>query len=132
MTSPNPWFRVYLDRLIVMDEVQALSVREAAKLLGVAPSTIWRRRQRMPIEADDDGMVRIPLTVGADGRRRPSRRIPPIERNLRILQLRQQGRSIRAIADEVGCAASTVHKLLSRIPDEDERQSVINALSRIV
>ncbi len=106
-----------LDRLLREDSIQALSVREAAKLLGVAPSTVWRRRQRQQLEADEHGVVYIRKTYGADGRWRPGRRIPQVDRTLAILRLRHQGESMHAIADEVGCSASTVHHTLSRIPE---------------
>ena len=131
MTPLGYPYRLPLHRLLQEDAVASLSVREAAKLLGVAPSTVQRHRQRMPLQPDDDGMVHVPLTYGADGRWRPGRRIPNPGRTLRVLQLRQQGASIRVIACTLRCSPSTVHRTLARIPEE-ERTSIIDVLSRVL
>lgn len=53
--------------------------------------------------------------LGLDGKWRPNRRCEHgSQRDRQIVLLRSGGKSIRAIAAEVGCSAGTVHRVLSR------------------
>lgn len=52
--------------------------------------------------------------TGSDGKRRLARRTDTTGRDDQIIRLRNQGRSQRAIAAEVGCAQFTVAAVLKR------------------
>jgi DNA-binding NarL/FixJ family response regulator len=62
--------------------------------------------------------VRKPKTVvGLDGRRHPSHPLSDSERSKRtkaILKLRGQGKSVRAIAAELGLSVGTVHRTVQK------------------
>jgi hypothetical protein len=93
-----------------------LSVRAAAELRGVSPSTVQRDRQRADdYQPADDGTIPVRRLVGRDGKHRPSRRFDTTARDLRILALRRIGWSVREIAGEVGCSVGTVHRVIGRM-----------------
>jgi DNA-binding NarL/FixJ family response regulator len=55
------------------------------------------------------------MLVGMDGRRHPSRPLTESEHSTRteaILTLRSQGKSVRAIAAELGLSVGTVHRTI--------------------
>jgi DNA-directed RNA polymerase specialized sigma24 family protein len=89
-----------------------LSIRSAADILGLSPSTVARRRQRQDTADAGDGMAPFRRLLGRDGKHRPSRRFDTTARDLRILALRHIGWSVRAIAGEVGCSVGTVHRVI--------------------
>lgn len=91
------------------------SIRAIAAAKGVSPSTVHRQRQRRDdYQPDDDGLVTVGMVQGLDGKLRPSRQIDTTERDKRIRRLHRDGRSMRAIASEVGCSVGTVHRVISK------------------
>jgi DNA-binding NarL/FixJ family response regulator len=52
--------------------------------------------------------------LGLDGKWRPNRRFDTTQRDIEIVLLRSGGKSIRAIAREIGCSVGTVHRVLSQ------------------
>jgi DNA-binding NarL/FixJ family response regulator len=52
--------------------------------------------------------------LGLDGKWRPNRRFDTTRRDRRIVLIRSTGKSMRAIAAEIGCSVGTVHRVLSR------------------
>ena len=76
-----------------------LSVRRAAEVLHVDPSTIQRRRAR------EEHIPRRALDSTARA-----------ERDLAILTMRAAGESIRTIAAELGCSIGTVHRAIKLHP----------------
>lgn len=92
-----------------------LSIRALAATLGVSPATVHRdRRGADAVTTDEDGSLLIPMTLGIDGRLRPTVRYDTSGRDRLIRQLRHDGKSIRVIAQEVGCSVGTVHRVLAR------------------
>jgi DNA-binding NarL/FixJ family response regulator len=64
-------------------------------------------------------MTEIPpgMVLGLDGRHHPRNPLSKSERNTRteaILRLRSQGKSIRAIAAELGLSVGTVHRTIQQ------------------
>lgn len=91
------------------------SIRAVASAKGVAPATVHRRRQRRnAYQPDSDGMVTVDMTKGLDGKLRPSRQVDTTDRDKRIRKLHQEGRTMRAIAAEIGCSVGTVHRVISK------------------
>jgi DNA-binding NarL/FixJ family response regulator len=59
----------------------------------------------------------IPKITGLDGRQHPGRALTESERSERtaaILKLRSQGKSVRAIAAELGLTVGTVHRTVQK------------------
>lgn len=52
--------------------------------------------------------------LGEDGRVRPARRYDTTVRDQLIVEMRGQGKSLRAIADAAVCSTGTVHRVLAR------------------
>jgi transposase len=89
---------------------EGMSLRAMSAVLGVSPSTVLRTLH----EQSDLGGGRFVLgtTVGLDGKTRPDRWCDTSERDSRIKQLREGGKSVREIAREVGCSVGTVHRVM--------------------
>lgn len=91
-----------------------LSLRALASILGVSPSTVHRDRAGVDqVTTDEDGSLLIPMTRGLDNKLRPTVRYDTSGRDRLIRQLRAEGKTIRAIASEVGCSVGTVHRVVS-------------------
>ena len=101
-----------IDDLPESDYRPVKSIRGIAKMLGMSPSTVMSVMREQPGYHDDE--FPIERRLGLDGKVRPSRRVDTTERDARIRELRDDGQSIRAIADEVRCSVGTVHRVLSR------------------
>jgi DNA-binding NarL/FixJ family response regulator len=54
------------------------------------------------------------MTIGLDGKLRPAQRLDTTKRDKKIMKLRAQGKSVRAIAAEVGCSVGTVHRIIRK------------------
>jgi DNA-binding NarL/FixJ family response regulator len=57
------------------------------------------------------------MVVGLDGRNHPAHPLTELERSERteaILKLRKQGKSVRAIAAELGLSVGTVHRTVQK------------------
>lgn len=80
-----------------------LSIRVIARLTGVSPSTAMRGNTDREVG----------WSTGLDGRVRPNRRLDTTERDKRIAKLYAAGKSMRAIAAQVGCSVGTVHRVVS-------------------
>ncbi|WP_164202372.1 hypothetical protein [[Micrococcus luteus] ATCC 49442] len=82
--------------------LDTMSTRGAAKMFGVSHSTIARK-------------VRKPAYVeGYDGKKRLNQKIAglPEVRNVLILELHAEGRSVRNIAAAVRCSVGTAHRVI--------------------
>ena len=92
-----------------------MSYRAMAPVFGVSASTIYRiaRLAVAPVTVKD-GRLQVPVAKGLDGRMRPAVRYDTTGRDARIMELREDGLTIRAIAAEVGCSVGTVHRVISR------------------
>ena len=126
MTAPTT--DVDLVQLLQLDTVERMtdqpdypdyrpvqSVRGVAKMVGLSPTTVMKAlRERPGYDGDEDGNIVIDRRLGLDGKVRPSRRFDTTDRDARIRELRADGKSMRAIADEVRCSVGTVHRVLSR------------------
>jgi transposase len=92
-----------------------MSVRQLAALFNVSPSTVQRdaaafRRSR--VSRNEDGSLQVPMTMGVDGKLRPSVHYDTSGRDALIRSLRARQKTIREIAEEVGCSVGTVHRIL--------------------
>jgi IS30 family transposase len=98
------------DVIRVLHRDAKMSIRTIAPIVGASPSTVMQILH----EQSDLGGGRFVLgtTVGLDGRARPDRRYDTSERDRRIEQLREAGKSVREVAREVGCSVGTVHRVL--------------------
>ena len=90
-----------------------MSLRAMAPVVRASPSTVRRAAKRAIFYADD-GSLQVPMVRGLDRRLRPGVRYDTSGRDVLIRQLRTEGKSIRAIAAEVGVSAGTVHRVVSR------------------
>jgi DNA-binding NarL/FixJ family response regulator len=52
--------------------------------------------------------------LGLDGKIRPNRRFDTTHRDRKIVLLRSSGKSLRAVAAEIGCSVGTVHRVLGQ------------------
>jgi transposase len=91
---------------------RVMSIRAAADVLGVSPTTVLRARHRRDAADAPDGMAPFRRLVGNDGKQRPNRRFDTTARDARIRERAGAGLSVRAIAAEVGCSVGTVHRVL--------------------
>jgi hypothetical protein len=80
-----------------------------ATAMNLSPTTILRL---LHAEDGDDGTITYQMVTGLDGKVRPSRRFNTADRDRQIRVLRRTGKSIRAIAADVGCSVGTVHRVL--------------------
>jgi DNA-binding transcriptional regulator YhcF (GntR family) len=110
--------RMWLIRRALVDEyAQLMSVRRAAQTLDLSPTTVQRARAHAAdYQTAEDGTITVGRTIGLDGKLRPSRRFDTTARDNRIRELGAGGRSVRAIAAEVGCSVGTVHRVLKTAP----------------
>lgn len=92
-----------------------MSIRVAAKIAGVSPSTIQRDLTARN-QPDTDGMIRLGWTMGLDGKVRPDRRFDTSDRDAQIVEMHNDGKSIRQIATALGCSVGTVHRIISKVP----------------
>lgn len=92
------------------------SIRSIAKIAGVSPATVLRdlRANDPNYDGDQEGAIEVGKAVGLDGRIRPSRRYDTTERDARIRALREEGKLIRTIAEEVGVSIGTVHRVIKQ------------------
>jgi transposase len=97
-------------KIFILLRAEGLSLRALAKVYGRSAATMGRIEQRLNAP-DKDGRVAVFDCTGLDRKVRPSRRLDTRDR--RIHTLRASGKSIRAIAAEVGCSVGTVHRVLS-------------------
>lgn len=91
-----------------------LSMRQTAALMGMSVSTVMRKTHAAN-PPDENGRIRVGMHRGADGKLRPGRRFDTTDRDAEIGGLHTAGRSMRAIASEVGCSVGTVHRVVSRL-----------------
>ena len=91
-----------------------MSLRAIGRIVSLSASTVHRdvSASRGDLETDDDGNLLVPLTMGLDGKVRPSRRLDTRGRDALIVQMRADGDSVRAIAAAVGCSVGTVHRVI--------------------
>ena len=90
-----------------------MSLRTMASVVRASPSTVRRAAKRAIFYADD-GSPQVPMVRGLDGRLRPGVRYDTSGRDVLIRQFRAEGKSLRAIAAEVGVSVGTVHRVVSR------------------
>jgi hypothetical protein len=107
-----------VDLLVPVKEMHdaGMSVRAIASAtyaLGVpaSPTTVLKILHHLN-PPNDQGMIRASVGFGLDGKTRLNRRVDTTERDTRIRDLRSGGKSMRAIAAEVGCSVGTVHRII--------------------
>lgn len=105
-----------------------MSIRAIAAAMGNSPTTVLKTTRAEP---DENGMIRVGKTLGLDGKVRPDRRFDTTDRDARIVRAyRSEGKTMRAIACEVGCSVGTVHRVLVLAPENFTRSRSRNAGSR--
>lgn len=90
-----------------------MSLRTLAKILETSKSTVQRDvASRDEVLPDGTRIVSVGKVRGLDNKLRPSRRYDTTDRDDAIRERRQNGDSMRQIADVVGCSVGTVHRVL--------------------
>lgn len=103
-----------MNEYIPPEEVR--SIRGIARTMGMSPTTIHKVMRETRPDPDEDGMIEHWPVLGLDGKRRPNRRFNTDARDEQIRALREEGRSVRAIAAELGCSVGTVHRVVKTRP----------------
>lgn len=87
-----------------------MSVRGIAPATGASPTTVVKILHLLIEEPAE-------TVTGLDGKKRPARRRDTTERDARIVTAyRDEGKTMRVIAREVGCSVGTVHRVLVLAP----------------
>jgi len=91
------------------------SYREIAAAMGVSHSTVWRALRSTVTKETVEQLGKIRYDSGLDGKRRPVRWLTVDEQEARartILALRDEGYSVRRIADAMCWSVGTVHNVI--------------------
>jgi DNA-binding Lrp family transcriptional regulator len=92
-----------------------MSVRAIASATGISPTTVLKIVHALTDQ--DDGTIRAWMARGLDGKTRLNRLVDTTDRDARIVSAyRSDGKTMRAIAREVGCSVGTVHRVLVLAP----------------
>jgi DNA-binding NarL/FixJ family response regulator len=104
MTKRTPKINIHSSVRLLAENLKA------AGMDNVSPSSVWRvgksKRGRQ-----------MGLSLGRDGKLRPDRRFDTTRRDAEIIELHDQGVSMREIAAKVGCSVGTVHRVIKKLEE---------------